>query len=111
MDWISALGAIGGLTGIASAFFSWSEWQKTNRKIAMLSDASQAAEILPAWYTSRMMQDYWLFGLVMSDGSVIAIKAPVRPQGVLLLLLLTIIIVVDIHNQCCNMHTIVEVRV
>lgn len=73
MDFWGAVGAIGGLAGIASAFFSWSEWKKTNRKIAMLNNASKAAEILPAWYTSRMMQDYWLFGLLTTDGNIIAI--------------------------------------
>ena len=39
----------------------------------MLSNAGKAAEILPAWYTSRMMQDQWYFGLVTTDGHTIAI--------------------------------------
>ena len=39
----------------------------------MLSDAGQAAEILPAWYTERMMMDQWYFGLVTTDGHTIAI--------------------------------------
>lgn len=70
MDWI---GLVGGAAGIASAVFSWFEWRKVNRKIAMLTDASKAAEILPAWYTSRMMTDDWLFGLLTNDGRLIAI--------------------------------------
>ncbi|NOT40459.1 MAG: hypothetical protein HOP13_08205 [Alphaproteobacteria bacterium] len=68
------IGVIGGLTGIASAFFSWKEWQKTNRKIAMLTDSGGASEVLPAWYTSRMMTDHWLFGLVTTGGQIVVIN-------------------------------------
>lgn len=41
----------------------------------MLTDASKAAEVLPAWYTERMMTDYWLFGLITVDGRTIAITS------------------------------------
>ena len=58
------IGAVGGITGLISAVISWQQWRKTNSKIAMLSDASRAAEILPAWYTSRMMTDHRLFGIL-----------------------------------------------
>lgn len=68
------IGVFGGIAGIISAYVSWQEWRKTNRKIAMLTDAGRVAEILPAWYTSRMMHEQWLFGLHMADGSAIAIK-------------------------------------
>jgi hypothetical protein len=75
MSWVSEIVAVvGGLTGIASAYVSWQQWQKTDRKIAMLSDAGKVAEILPAWYTQRMMQDHWLFGLLTATGQMIAIK-------------------------------------
>lgn len=40
----------------------------------MLSDASKAAEVLPAWYTTRMMTDDWLFGLLTATGQMIAIN-------------------------------------
>ena len=40
----------------------------------MLSDAGKAVEILPAWYTERMMRDQWYFGLLMTNGTVIAIS-------------------------------------
>ena len=71
MDW---LGTLGGIAGIVSAMVAIHQWWKVSKKIAMLSDASKAAEVLPAWYTSRMMKDDWLFGLLTSDGRTIAIK-------------------------------------
>lgn len=70
MDWIAA---IGGLAGVVSAFVAWVQWRKVNRKIGMLSDVSKAAEVLPAWYTTRMMTDHWLFGLLTTDGRTLAI--------------------------------------
>lgn len=70
-DWI---GLLGGLTGLVTTAIAVHEWRKVNRKLAMLTDASKAAEVVPAWYTSRMMDEYWLFGLLVTDGRVIAIK-------------------------------------
>src|SRR5262245_55309819 len=69
-EWI---GTVGGIAGILTALIAIYEWWKINKKIAMLTDSSRAAEILPAWYTSRMMSDDWLFGLLTSDGRMIAI--------------------------------------
>lgn len=40
----------------------------------MISEAGVAMEVLPAWYTGRMMQDEWQFGLLTDDASVIAIS-------------------------------------
>lgn len=40
----------------------------------MLSDSGKAFEVVPTWYTTRMMDDYWLFGLLTNDGRVIVIK-------------------------------------
>jgi hypothetical protein len=62
-DWLSAIAAwVACAISLAAAGFSWLEWKRISRKIGMLEDASAAAEVLPAWYTSRMMTDYWLFG-------------------------------------------------
>lgn len=76
-DTLVLVGAIGGIigaaAGIGSAVFAGMEWRKVNRKIAMVGDMSRAAEILPAWYTQRMMGDYWLFGLWTVSGQMIAI--------------------------------------
>jgi hypothetical protein len=44
------------------------EWRKVNRKIATEADGTHAAEILPAWNTSRMMSDRWCFGLWTVSG-------------------------------------------
>lgn len=67
------LSIIGAVTGLASLWLSNEQWKKVKAKIGMLSNAGMAAEILPAWYTSRMMQDQWYFGLVTTDGHTIAI--------------------------------------
>ena len=60
-------------TGLASLWLSNEQWKKVKAKIGMLSDAGKAAEILPAWYTERMIMDQWYFGLVTTDGQTIAI--------------------------------------
>ncbi len=70
-DWI---GLLGGLTGVASFFLSLLEWRKVNAALRMVKAPEQAASLLPAWFTTRMMTDDWLFGLVVNDGRVIAIK-------------------------------------
>jgi hypothetical protein len=33
------------------------------------------SEILPAWFTERMIDDVWSFGLLMRDGTIIGIQA------------------------------------
>ena len=48
---------ISAIIAAISLGFTWLQWQKINRKIAMLDDAGAAIEILPAWYTGRMMMD------------------------------------------------------
>ncbi len=68
------IAVIGALTGLGSLWFTERQWRKINKKIAMLTDANAASEVLPAWYTKRMMQDQWYFGLQTSDGHVIAIS-------------------------------------
>lgn len=65
---------IGALTGLGSLWFTERQWRKINKKIAMLTDANAASEVLPAWYTKRMMEDQWYFGLQTSDGHAIAIS-------------------------------------
>lgn len=68
------LGTIGGVTGLLSAGIAVHQWWKVNKKLAMLTDASKAAELVPAWYTERMMCDDWLFGLLTDDGRTIAVR-------------------------------------
>lgn len=51
----------------------------------MINIGRKAAEILPAWYTTRMMpidlgegrlgREYWPFGLLMSDGRTIVVTS------------------------------------
>jgi|TARA_A100001518_G_C1227078_1_gene78803 hypothetical protein len=79
LAWVGAVGGlIGAIAGIGSAIFAWMEWRKVNRKIAMVGDMSQAGEILPAWYTTRMMGDHWTFGLWTVGGQVIVINRIIR---------------------------------
>ena len=70
-DWISLISA-----GIAalSLFFTYKQWQKIKSKVAMIGQSGKATEVLPAWYTARMMDDDWLFGLLTNDGRIVAIK-------------------------------------
>lgn len=68
------LSIIAVLTGLASLWLSNEQWKKVKAKIGMLEDAGKAFEILPAWYTKRMMMDQWYFGLVTTDGHTIAIS-------------------------------------
>ena len=68
------LSIIGAVSGLASLWLSNEQWKKIKAKIGMLSDAGKVAEILPAWYTDRMMRDQWYFGLVTTYGQTIAIS-------------------------------------
>jgi hypothetical protein len=68
---------------IFSAGFTYYQWKKINRKIGTINVSRKAIEILPAWYTTRMMpmdfgegklaRDYWPFGLLMSDGRTLVV--------------------------------------
>jgi hypothetical protein len=70
----ATVAVISALTALGSLWFTASQWRKIRKKIAMVSDAGSASEILPAWYTARMMQDQWWFALQTNDGAVIAIR-------------------------------------
>jgi len=78
-DWISLSGVI--IAMVSAVFTGWGvwfthkQWQKIKSKVAMINDSGKATEILPAWYTSRMMDDYWLFGLLTNDGRLIVINS------------------------------------
>ena len=77
-DWIALAGAV--ISALSFAVAGWSlwfthiQWKKVSSKVAMIGDSGMASEILPAWYTSRMMSDWWLFGLLTTDGHMIAIR-------------------------------------
>lgn len=68
------LSVIAVLTSLGSLWFTDKQWQKIKGKIAMVTDVDKAVEVLPTWYTERMMTDYWSFGLLTSEGIVIAIS-------------------------------------
>lgn len=55
-------------------WITWKKWSLVQKKIAMITDYSKASEVLPAWYTGRMMSDLWQFGLLTVDSGVIAIR-------------------------------------
>lgn len=65
-----------------SLWYTYQQWQKVKRKIGMITESGKAMEILPAWYTSRMMpivlngvpaRDYWPFGLLTTDGRTLVV--------------------------------------
>ena len=66
-------GLIGGLLGFAAFIISYKQWKMTNRKVAMLTDSGAIFEVLPTWYSSRMVDDYWLFDLQMTGGQIVVI--------------------------------------
>ncbi len=70
----AVLSIIAVFTGLVSLWFTDQQWKKVKTKIGMVSNSGKAAEILPTWYTERMMDDHWYFGLVTTDGSTIAIS-------------------------------------
>lgn len=71
---MTLIGAAGGVAGLVSAYVAWRQWRKVNRKVAMLDDVEAIFEVVPAWYSTRMKQDWWLFGLQTDDGRVIVIR-------------------------------------
>jgi len=70
----TVLSIIAVVTCLASLWLSNEQWKKVKAKIAMIDDVGQAIEVLPAWYTGRMMTDYWAFGLLTASGKTIAIQ-------------------------------------
>jgi hypothetical protein len=74
-EWATPIiAAIGGITGLGSLWFTHLQWEKIKAKVTMISNSRLAYEVLPTWYTVRMMDDEWLFGLLTSDGRLIVIK-------------------------------------
>jgi len=73
-EWATIIIAgIGGITGLGSLWFTHLQWEKIKAKVVLFTKSEHAFEVVPAWYTARMMDDYWLFGLLTSDGRVIVI--------------------------------------
>jgi len=72
--WSAAAGWASALIAAGAAVFSWVQWRKISRKMAMLTDGGAITEVLPAWYTRRMVNEHWLFGLLTVDGRTVVIK-------------------------------------
>jgi hypothetical protein len=56
------------LVAFAALALSVHNWWKANAKAKFLTDPSEAFEVVPAWFTPRMMQDHWHFALLLSNG-------------------------------------------
>ena len=75
MDAAYYIPIVSALIAAGSLWFTCKQWQQIKRKIVMVQESGRAAEILPAWYTERMMTDHWLFGLATADGRVLVITS------------------------------------
>lgn len=74
VEWATlVIAAIGGVTGLGSLWFTHLQWEKIKAKVVLLSSNERAFEVVPAWYTNRMMTDDWLFGLLTADRRLIVI--------------------------------------
>lgn len=74
IEWATLIvAAIGGITGLGSLWFTYLQWVKIKAKVTMISNSGLAFEVLPAWYTGRMMSDEWIFGLLTADGRLLVI--------------------------------------
>lgn len=74
-NWSAIASIASVLTACVALWYTHKQWKKINTKIAMIADSGKVAEILPAWYTQRMMDDSWLFGLYTRDGRVVLITS------------------------------------
>lgn len=75
MDWANVV--FQGLTfliALAALLVSIHNWIKANEKRKLLTDPSEAFELVPAWFTKRMMTDHWYFALLLSNGKWILIS-------------------------------------
>jgi hypothetical protein len=59
-DWIpfAATSALSFIVAGWSLWFTHIQWKKISSTVAVTADSSMVSEILPAWYTSRMMNDW-----------------------------------------------------
>jgi hypothetical protein len=59
---------------IAAFLISLHNWRKANEKRKLLTDPNEAFEVVPAWFTKRMMTDHWYFALLLSNGRWVLIS-------------------------------------
>lgn len=74
-SWGAIASVFSAILTFAALIYTHKQWKKINAKIGMIEESGKATEILPAWYTRRMMDDNWLFGLYTRDGRVILIES------------------------------------
>ena len=74
-NWSAIASMASVLIACVALLYTHKQWKKINTKIAMIADGGKVAEILPAWYTRRMMDDSWLFGLYTRDGRLVLITS------------------------------------
>jgi hypothetical protein len=74
-SWSAIASIVSVVIALGALWYTRKQWEKINAKIAMVEDSGKVAEILPAWYTRRMMRDTWLFGLYTCDGRVVLITS------------------------------------
>lgn len=70
----TVVSVVSALVAIVSLVLAIRQWSKVNERLAMLPDSTLASEVLPAWFTTRMMDDHWYFGLTTTSGRMVAIS-------------------------------------
>ena len=56
-----------------SAAVAQSQLDILTKKVAMIDEPGKMAEVLPAWFVERMATDFWYFGLLMDNNTVLPI--------------------------------------
>lgn len=75
LDWTNiTVQNLTALIALVALGISIHNWLKANEKSALLTDPAEAFEKLPAWFTERMMNDYWSFALLLSNGQWVLIS-------------------------------------
>ena len=56
------------VVALCALSLSMHNWWKANAKAKLLTNPDEAFEVIPAWFSPRMMQDHWHFALMLSNG-------------------------------------------
>ena len=64
LEWAPLIvGGIGGITVLGSLWFTHLKWEKIKAKVTLLTSIEHAFEVVPAWYTARMMASVQIYSV------------------------------------------------